>query len=1224
MERLRMRRIRTLLIVMCFFLPLLLALMPTATAKTVWVSFEPELDGWVKFTSGAYNAHNYWDGYLSFDRTQGYGVFEKAFVEWDLSSIPASAIIQQVSIEWVSDGWDCVGFSCGDSRVHVYNMTVQPSAQANTSVGASAIWNDISTSTLFGGDTATSKWPGGVVGNHYKMNASIGASQYDWSTSPISSVQYAIENHGWWALGFYPTILGTHMWGAARASEYPGVVPKPILVIKYLITAPEIEDPLPPDEFDGTGLQTKVCVNISHPLGTNMTVYWYWWNGAWQQFHMEYVNSSVLYWKQITIDHTKLSENLTNYPLWVYNVSDDLKDTNNGGYLDPTGTDITFWSFNNATEYAYEIEVYDGATGELGCWVNISHLDAYADTIIYLKYGGTAGQDNPDGVWDQYYVGVYHMNETAVMWDSTTHRNKGTKFGNPTLINSPGGRTGYAINFTSATQDYYTITDHASLDFGSEPFTLEQWFTTPAITDEARRYWFYKYAANPGIFSYYQDSAAGAGPITGQWRTVIIDAEADQVSLTSGDDPPIAFMDWCRCVVTRSGIRGTQILDMTVDIATATNALLGDVDNAQTLYIGTMAGPINYFNYNMDEIRFSKGIVRNDSWLNASFNNSFDVASFIDVGPEDQGSSVNGTICYYFTNASDLGVTYDWGVLAVDLFGNETFETFSFTTHTVDPPTNVECSRINHTAINLTWTEMPNYNGTTKTFGRYKKGSTPPEFGDATATSFGPTFDEYAIIEGLSEGTCYSFSLWTVWFPAPGVPGPAWYWSDSRATKNCCTGGGNYTICFYDEDTFQPFNWQVYPYNCSTAELIIHYTNMTSEIYEVNNETLEFQPNGSCYCINVTTPQTPLFFELVWNEHYEIACIENNTCAMTSYRRFLFPETATNYGYERDRITFYMANYSVYDVDRLCNDTGTYSYSHHYYDRQDTVIKYTFITVDETMGYKSLGPWDPYLTFYIWDNDGEKIIIHQEYLDSAKKVYPHLIYEKPYWVGINASIGRIDNLGLAPNHEAETDYIYIRTALQEVPILDEVDISFGWDSDGVGLWFNYSDPELETNLINFTVRLNNESGTINYSKEGGWNEYGFHFSAANQNLTYALTIRITRKGETINITYLLTPGIPPRVTASDIESLIVSVFGEPPLYNPDTGQAIPWVTMFIGFSSVMILVGILFVNEGFAFLGTAIYMILLNTIIGGLSAIIYTAAILLFILGILWFQRGNK
>ena len=55
--------------------------------------------------------------------------------------------------------------------------------------------------------------------------------------------------------------------------------------------------------------------------------------------------------KLITIDHTKIDSNLTNFPVWVYNVSTDWQS------LQPDGDDVEFWSYDNSTEYAYEWEV---------------------------------------------------------------------------------------------------------------------------------------------------------------------------------------------------------------------------------------------------------------------------------------------------------------------------------------------------------------------------------------------------------------------------------------------------------------------------------------------------------------------------------------------------------------------------------------------------------------------------------------------------------------------------------------------------------------------------------------------------------------------------------------------------------------------------------------------------------------------------------------------------
>jgi hypothetical protein len=62
----------------------------------------------------------------------------------------------------------------------------------------------------------------------------------------------------------------------------------------------------------------------------------------------------------------------------------------------------------------HEIEAYDETNDLLVAWVRIPVLDYNSNTTIYLYYGNalvTTATENPTGVWDSSYVGVWHLKE---------------------------------------------------------------------------------------------------------------------------------------------------------------------------------------------------------------------------------------------------------------------------------------------------------------------------------------------------------------------------------------------------------------------------------------------------------------------------------------------------------------------------------------------------------------------------------------------------------------------------------------------------------------------------------------------------------------------------------------------------------------------------------------------------------------------------------------------
>jgi hypothetical protein len=141
---------------------------------------------------------------------------------------------------------------------------------------------------------------------------------------------------------------------------------------------------------------------------------------------------TYLYYKPITIDHTKVSASLSNFPVLVSISNDnDLKNhvTNANGY------DLIFKDAGGV-QLDHELESWNGSTGSLAAWVRIPTLSSTTDTTIYMWYGNssvTTSQENKTGVWDSNFKGVWHLKEAtgANVADSTSNGNTGTPQNSP-------------------------------------------------------------------------------------------------------------------------------------------------------------------------------------------------------------------------------------------------------------------------------------------------------------------------------------------------------------------------------------------------------------------------------------------------------------------------------------------------------------------------------------------------------------------------------------------------------------------------------------------------------------------------------------------------------------------------------------------------------------------------------------------------------------------------
>jgi peptidoglycan hydrolase-like protein with peptidoglycan-binding domain len=141
---------------------------------------------------------------------------------------------------------------------------------------------------------------------------------------------------------------------------------------------------------------------------------WYETGGTWN------------YRKQIIVNHNKVEEDLTDFPVLISFADAQLKSVSNGGNVEnSSGYDLLFTSSDGSTKLSYEIEKYDSATGEIVAWVKAPSLSASADTVIYLYYGNDdiseSLQDVVGDTWSDGYKVVSHFSDFdgSYMLDST-------------------------------------------------------------------------------------------------------------------------------------------------------------------------------------------------------------------------------------------------------------------------------------------------------------------------------------------------------------------------------------------------------------------------------------------------------------------------------------------------------------------------------------------------------------------------------------------------------------------------------------------------------------------------------------------------------------------------------------------------------------------------------------------------------------------------------------
>ncbi len=340
-------------------------------------------------------------------------------------------------------------------------------------------------------------------------------------------------------------------------------------------------------------------------------------------------NASWAYRKKITIDNTKVTANLTNFPVLISLPSDDdLKnDAQNNG------DDILFTAADETTKLSHEIEEFDGGTGKLVAWVKVPSLSSTVDTDIYMYYGngGASNQEDVTNVWDSSYKMVQHLHETAKtagtyndLLDSTSNNNDG-EAENGVTMNATGKING-ADSFDGS-DDYGDYGDKSDFDFTTgEDFTIGIWIKTSVAG--VRKGIVGKRSSGGGWVG-YELEVTDSNIVRGRIRKTG-GADVDTVSssnVTDGSWHHIVF-------VADRDANGQIYIDGSTDGSPVDiSSQNGDLSNSDSFWVAR-DDAAGYFNGIIDEVRISS-TARSADWIATEYNNQSSPSGFYSVGTEE-------------------------------------------------------------------------------------------------------------------------------------------------------------------------------------------------------------------------------------------------------------------------------------------------------------------------------------------------------------------------------------------------------------------------------------------------------------------------------------------------------------------------------------------------------------------------------------------------------------
>jgi parallel beta-helix repeat protein len=360
-------------------------------------------------------------------------------------------------------------------------------------------------------------------------------------------------------------------------------------------------------------------------LATNET-------GEWQNFTVaeNWFDRNWRYRKEMVIDHTKVAANLSSFPVLVSNTSLDF-----AAHAQPDGDDFVFASFDGLTKYPHEIEYYNGTSGQLIAWVNVTRLSCVDDTVLYLYYGNTTcdDQQNKAGTWDTNYVYVLHMNDSTpfTVKDSTIHGYTGTK----AAINEPleiNGKIGKAQSFDSGNDN---------VDMGAKLIpkgakTISCWIKANSGTDlrgivdqtdfSTSKYGTILYIAPDHSLHFRVTRGLSGQPIFDCYKLGTWDNNQYYYIVGSWDG---TTNDYSAKLYINGSFADDATATQTETVTPSYNDCVGNRAHTEDLGLNGL----------IDEFRVSK-IQRNSSWIGTEYNTMNSPFTFITVGSEEYQSTI--------------------------------------------------------------------------------------------------------------------------------------------------------------------------------------------------------------------------------------------------------------------------------------------------------------------------------------------------------------------------------------------------------------------------------------------------------------------------------------------------------------------------------------------------------------------------------------------------------
>ena len=445
----------------------------------------------------------------------------------------------------------------------------------------------------------------------------------------------------------------------------------------------------------------------------------------------------------ISIDHTKVSGTITNFPVLI-----DITDSNLMTYAQTSGNDIVFTSGDGTSRLNHEIESYSSTSGHLIAWAKVPSLSSTQDTILYLYFGNPASgnQQNPNGVWDSNFAMVQHLEETSgTQYDSTSNGKNAVPNGGVTQ--GTNGKIDGADSFSGSTSQYLSVGAVSASDW-----TISFW-----VNSKSTNY--------PAIYPIGLGGSTGLG-VGGTYSDFSNDFTIFDGSTVLHGGPPVVTNTWYYATDVKSGTTYTIYVDGAPQVSGVRSSI-----SITNMILGKRSDNILPFNGILDEVRISN-IPRSADWISTEYNNQNNPTTFATIGsvesspsgPQVSNPSVaNGatgvpvtTSQLSFDLSSDGNLPIDYTVTTSPSIGSSQGSQVSGGRYSVS------VSGLSY-GTTYTWTVRATEDGIKWTTAAY---SFTTELWSRTIISYSPTQTEVTVERGVSQTfqVLFSGSIDVAWY----------------------------------------------------------------------------------------------------------------------------------------------------------------------------------------------------------------------------------------------------------------------------------------------------------------------------------------------------------------------------------------------------------------------------------------------------------------------------